>query len=43
MFVYCLFLTGNKNLLEVCEMWSYLIQHYKKKACFVESASWPWI
>ncbi|KAL9956680.1 hypothetical protein ACROYT_G038197 [Oculina patagonica] len=32
---------GNKNLLEVCEMWSYLIQHYQNKSCFVESAGWP--
>ena len=34
-------ITGNKNLLEVCEMWNYLIDHYKKKACLVESADWP--
>ncbi|XP_020624429.1 helicase with zinc finger domain 2-like [Orbicella faveolata] len=38
-----LVIIGNKNLLKVCEMWSYLIDHYKKKACFVEGADWPWI
>ena len=36
-------ITGNKNLLKVCEMWSYLIDHYQNKACFVEGADWPWI
>ena len=25
------------------EMWSYLIDHYQKKACFVESGGWPLI
>ena len=24
-------------------MWSYLIDHYQTKACFVESGGWPWI
>ncbi|KAJ7378381.1 helicase [Desmophyllum pertusum] len=32
---------GNKNLLEVCEMWSYLIEHYETKSCFVDSSDWP--
>jgi len=32
---------GNKNLLEVCEMWCYLIDHYQNKACLVDSDHWP--
>lgn len=32
---------GNKNLLEVCEMWGYLIEHYQKKKCLVDGEHWP--
>ena len=32
---------GNKNLLEVCEMWGYLIEHYRKKKCLVDGEHWP--
>lgn len=33
---------GNKNLLEVCEMWSYLIKHYQDKQCLVDGDDWPY-
>lgn len=34
-------ISGNKNLLEVCEMWGYLIEHYRKKKCLVDGEHWP--
>lgn len=36
-----LVIIGNKNLLEVCDMWSDLIEHYQGKSCVVDGDHWP--
>ncbi|RMX44336.1 hypothetical protein pdam_00025279, partial [Pocillopora damicornis] len=32
---------GNKNLLNVCELWGHLIYHYENKSCLVDGEGWP--
>ncbi|XP_068761782.1 3'-5' exoribonuclease HELZ2-like isoform X3 [Montipora capricornis] len=36
-----LVIIGNKNLLEVCDMWSDLIEHYQEKSCLADGDHWP--